>query len=84
MSKGTTPLPHWMEGLEVEPSPEPVLRECAYALVQAEADRLRMDEGAPGGRYLMPDGTVVDANGCVLGGRDEGAGVATRGTHAGG
>ena len=82
MNKGTTALPRWMEGLQVAPPPAHVVKEMEYARVQAEAAKLKMDEGEPGGRYQLPDGTFVDANGRVLEGRDEGADVATRGTHA--
>ena len=85
MGEDTTALPRWAEGLQVGPPPTRVLKERDYARAQAEAEALNMDEGEPGGRYQLPDGTFVDCNGRVLEGRDEGAVVgATRGTHAGG
>lgn len=49
--------------------------------IGAAAER-RLDETEEGGRYLMPDGTLVDADGRVVKGRDRGAAEATRGTHA--
>lgn len=45
------------------PLPYEVYRAEQYAKAQAEASQMKMDETDPGGRYLAPDGTPLDANG---------------------
>ncbi len=53
-----------------------------YQEAVAAATETKLDEAPDGGRSLMADGTTVDADGKVVAGKDKGAFVGTRGTHA--
>lgn len=48
---------------QITVKPFEVQRAEAFAEAQAEAAKKELDKTVPGGRYVQPDGAVVDANG---------------------